>query len=100
MGVTNIYKCDHCNHTYTQFYGYGVTGCGCGKRFCSKECAEKAGFTIDDKTNKRTCGYCRGEIFTKFTDKELLDFAIEMYGETRENLSNQLREMIEDKNNT
>jgi hypothetical protein len=86
MGV-DFFPCDVC--------GVSICDCGyyihcrdiCERTWCSKRCAEKDGFQkeIEDAEdpNDYSCRFCRGE---DAEDSELLEFLIEKYKLTRDNV--------------
>jgi len=79
--------------------------CDCGREWCDYECASVDGFEeqedyYDEEDEEyyeceegSTCKYCRKE---DFEDSELLEFAIEMYGTTRETLIQEYKEKLMD----
>lgn len=113
MGV-DFYPCSRCGDTYCDCGDY-VTCCedalGCGRDWCSDECAEADGYIrehckLDKEVEYRycveecklsddgcctecehyvgaSCKYCRHE---DYEDKELLEFALKMLDMSRNDL--------------
>lgn len=93
-------SCNVCGTTFPDCGDYVY--CECNRYWCSYECAQENGFTEldeDDYTEeewynlteeqKRSCNYCRGE---EFEDFELLEFALDYFGCTREALITSYKE--------
>ena len=83
--------CNNCGETFPDC-GY-VVGCYCGNYWCSDECANEDGYEKNDENELKdgdlecSCSFCRNE---KFTDSELLIYAVEKFGITIEKLSEEL----------
>lgn len=66
MGV-DFYVCKRCDDTFPDC-GYYIS-CGCGKKWCSEQCAEEDGYVCEDDyeyegdwyEGDRNCSYCRLE---------------------------------------
>lgn len=116
----DLLKCKHCERIFADCEDFIICE-NCFEVWCCESCAEADGYVPDkcslgykisdcspedeDECNEEwcsdcdnfvigTCGYCREE---KFTDEELLEFAIKKLGlETKE----QLNELLKNENKT
>lgn len=106
MGVDWL-TCRNCEDTFSDC-GHFV-GCDCGNKWCTDDCAEADGYktescklgydTEDNECEKscyncdefleKSCKYCREE---DFEDYELLKFALNKLGISRENLIEMYKE--------
>ncbi len=83
--------CTNCGETFPDC-GYYIS-CKCGNCWCSDECASEDGFEDNNEDDEDkdedeiSCSFCRNE---KFTDKELLAYAVEKLRTTIEELSAEL----------
>jgi len=86
MGV-DFYACDWCGETFPDCGDFVSCG-GCGKMWCSDECAEKDGFQRPDEDDleedpyaESSCKFCRDE---DVADGELLKHCLLMLDISRE----------------
>jgi hypothetical protein len=78
MGV-DWYPCEQCGETFPDCRDYSHCE-GCGRVWCSEECAEKAGSITDDDGEIQSCSICRGE---DVTDDKLLEYCLSILYLTR-----------------
>lgn len=81
MGVS-FKACSCCSHNFPDTIYY-VNCLGCGKKWCSDECAEIDDCIEIEDGEALSCKYCRKE---DFNDSELLKTALELLDKTREEL--------------
>jgi hypothetical protein len=86
MGV-DYFSCDYCGRSICDCGHYEHCNEDCYRRWCNKNCAEGDGFKVDkDRVDKydeylKTCKFCRKQ---DAEDAELLEFLLEKYSLTRE----------------
>jgi hypothetical protein len=95
MGV-DFKVCKFCGETFPDCGDF--VGCECGAKWCCDGCAEADGFQYEEEgftpsgedwEQETSCNFCRGE---DCEDWELLSFALERLGVTRNNLVKMFKE--------
>lgn len=86
MGI-DISTCNNCEREYVQ--GYDVA-CGCGRNYCSKQCAKSSGMRYDEEADETTCKFCRGE---DYNDSTLFHFILKECGITRQQVIDKYNEI-------
>lgn len=94
MGV-GFFPCDGCGDTVCDYGNYKRCNDDCGKRFCSRQCAEKNGLKSDDECDLKTCNFCRKE---DANDSQLLYWLLKRFFLTRKRALDLYRKHHRDKN--